>query len=147
MIDYNGTLFIVVFGQGLDFTSKMNKGIINTNQCISFGVQCIDKPTDPTRKLVFYSNNVLLPPCMRGTNCLTGFFCPSDNKLRHFPWVFMSYESSWYPSNVTCPSILDMYQTIKEEAEPVGSRFTQTLYISNEALKLVWTCPISMLEW
>ena len=85
MIDYNGTLFIVVFGQGLDFTSKMNKGIINTNQCISFGVQCIDKPTDPTRKLVFYSNNVFLPLYSQGTNCLADYFCPSNDKLRQFP--------------------------------------------------------------
>ena len=40
-IDDNGAVFIVLFGQVLDFTKKMDKIIINTNQCRSFGVQCV----------------------------------------------------------------------------------------------------------
>ena len=38
MIDDNGAVLIAVFLQGIDFTKKMDKGIINTNQCRSFGV-------------------------------------------------------------------------------------------------------------
>ena len=33
MIDEYGTLFIAIFGQGLNFTKKMDKGLINTNKC------------------------------------------------------------------------------------------------------------------
>ena len=33
MIDDNGLLLITVFGQGLDFTKKMDKVLINTNKC------------------------------------------------------------------------------------------------------------------
>ena len=32
MIDDNGLLLITVFGQGLDFTKKMEKVLINTNK-------------------------------------------------------------------------------------------------------------------
>ena len=60
IIGDNGTVFITVLGQSPKFTKKMDKGIINTNQCISF--------TDPTSKLICFANNVLLPLCMQGTN-------------------------------------------------------------------------------
>ena len=53
MIDDDGTLILFVFGQGLNFTKKMDKGPVNTNQCILFGVQCVDNPTDPTRNRDF----------------------------------------------------------------------------------------------
>ena len=101
MIDDDGAVFIVVFGQGLDFTKKTSKGLINTNPCRSFGVRCVDEPTDPTRKLGFYSNNVFLPLHIQVTNFLADSLCPSNNNLRQFPWIFLSDEGSWYPSNVT----------------------------------------------
>ena len=41
----------------------------------------------------------------------------------------MSDEESWDPYNVIYPTILDMSQTIDDEADRVGSRSTQTLYI------------------
>ena len=68
--DDNGTVFIVVFGQGLNFTKKMDKGLINNNQCRSLDVQCFNDPTNTKRKLVFYAKNVSLPLYMQGTNCL-----------------------------------------------------------------------------
>ena len=47
----------------------------------------------------------------------------------------MSDEASWDPLNVTYPTISAMYHIVEEEAEPVGSRYTQTLSISNEAIE------------
>ena len=44
-------------------------------------------------------------------------------------------KKSWDTSNVTYPAISDMYKTMKEEDDPVGSRSTQTLFISNEAIE------------
>ena len=75
-------LTILVFGQGLTFTKKTEKGIINTNQCRSFLVHCVDNHNNPTRKLGFYANNVFLPLRMQETNCPADYFCPSDDKLR-----------------------------------------------------------------
>ena len=94
MIDDDGAVFIVVFGQGLDFTKKTSKGLINTNPCRSFGVRCVDEPTDPTRKLGFYSNNVFLPLYTKGTNFLADSFCPYDDELRQFTLFFMGDEAS-----------------------------------------------------
>ena len=110
MIDDDGAVFITVFGQGIDFTEKIERGLINPNKCRSFGVQFFDNPTDTTRGLVFYSNNVFLPLHMQRTNCLADFFCPSIDKLRQFPWVFMSDELNWDPSNVPYPTISPMSQ-------------------------------------
>ena len=36
---------------------------------------------------------------------------------------------------MTYLTILDMYQTVKEEDDPVVSRSTKTLFISNEAIE------------
>ena len=135
MIDNDVAVFIVVFGKGLDLTKKTEKGLINTNQCISFGVQCIDGPTDPTRKLVFYANNLFFPLHMQGDNRLSDSFCPSGDKLRHFPWVFMIEKASCDQSGATYPTISAMSQKIEEEADPVGSRSTQTFSISNEGIE------------
>ena len=44
-------------------------------------------------------------------------------------------EKSWDTSNVTYPAISDMYKKMKEEDDPVSSRSTQTLFISNEAIE------------
>ena len=79
MIDDNGAVFVTLFGKGLDFTNKLDRSLINPNQCISFGLQCVNGPTDPTRKLLFYANNVFLTIFMQGTNYLEGSFCLSDD--------------------------------------------------------------------
>ena len=134
MVDDNGTVFIAVFGQGINYTKKMYKGIMNPNQCRSFGVHFFDNSTGPTRKLVFYANNVFLPLRMQETNFLGDSFFSSYEELWQFPWVFLSGEKSCDPFNVTCPTISTMYQTMKEESDPVGSKSNQTLCISNEAI-------------
>ena len=64
MIYDDGAVLITVFGQLIDFTKKMYKGLINTNQRRSFGVQCVNEPNNPTSKLAFCANNLFLPLCM-----------------------------------------------------------------------------------
>ena len=61
MLAEGGAVFVELFGQEIDFTNKMHKGIIIPNQRNSLGVQCVDDPTYTTRKLVFYAKNVFLP--------------------------------------------------------------------------------------
>ena len=55
--------------------------------------------------------------------------------MQQFLWFFMSNETYWYPSNVTYPTISAMSQTIKEYDNPVYSRSTHNLFISNEAIE------------
>ena len=135
MIDDTSAVFITVFGKGLNFAKKIYKGLINPNQCRSFGVQCVDNHNDPTRELEFYANNLFLTLHMQGTNCLVNSFFPYCDELRQFPHVFMSDETSLDPFILTYPTISAMSLTINEEAGPYGSRYTQTLFISNEAIE------------
>ena len=58
MIDYNRALLIAVFSKVIDFTNKMDKGLINPNQCRYFCVQYFGNPTYITSKLGFYDNDV-----------------------------------------------------------------------------------------
>ena len=82
----------------------------------------------------FYAHGLLLPLIMQGINWIADSFCPSEDNLQQFPWVFMSDKEIWDPSNATHHTILDMSQTMEEEVEPVGSRSNQTLYISNGSI-------------
>ena len=48
----SGEALILEFGQGLWFGNRMEKSLINPNQCQKFGIKICDDPTDPHRKLV-----------------------------------------------------------------------------------------------
>ena len=72
---------------------------------------------------------------MQGINWIADSFCPSEDNLQQFPWVFMSDKEIWDPSNVTYHTILDMSQTMEKEADPVVSRSTPTFSISNESIE------------
>ena len=79
MIDYNGAVLIKLFGQGLDFTKNIYKGLINPYQCISFCFQCINDPNDTTNKFALYANNFFLPLWMQVTIVQAESFYPSDD--------------------------------------------------------------------
>ena len=61
MVDYNGKVFIWVFGERLGFAKKIQKGLINPNKFRSYGVKCFNKTTYNTGILVFYANNFPFP--------------------------------------------------------------------------------------
>ena len=48
----SGEVVILEFGQGLWFGNRMEKSLINPNQCQKFGIQICDDLTNPHRKLV-----------------------------------------------------------------------------------------------
>ena len=131
MIDDNNAVLISVFEQGIDFAKKSLNVLINPNKCRSFGVQCVVDLAEPTSKLVSNSNYVFLPLCMQGNNCLEESLCPYDIELQQFPWIFMSVEARWDPSNLIWPTISTMSQKMKEEYDTVGSRSDHIVSISN----------------
>ena len=47
----SGEVVILEFGQGLWFGNRMEKSLINPNQCQKFGIKICDEPTDPHRNL------------------------------------------------------------------------------------------------
>ena len=44
----DGETIILEFGQGLWFGSRMERSLLNPNQCRHFGISICDDPTDPS---------------------------------------------------------------------------------------------------
>ena len=99
--DRNGKIYILIFGQGLWFGDRMDRSLINPNQCRSFGVSVCDDPTDPHRSLGFYTDQVTVELYMEGTIALTQTRCPTLEELDTCPHIYMSDENEWDPSNAT----------------------------------------------
>ena len=47
----SGEVIIIIFGQGLWFGNRMEKTLINPNQCRAFDIPICDDPTDQQRTL------------------------------------------------------------------------------------------------
>jgi hypothetical protein len=99
--DDNGQVFILVFGQGLWFGERMNKSLINPNQCRAFGTSVCDDPTDPHRSLGFHTEETTIPLRMDGSIALTSTRCPTHEELDTCRHIHLSDESNWDPSHVT----------------------------------------------
>ena len=55
----SGGVLILEFGQGLWFENRMEKSLINPNQCRKFGIRIFDDPTNPYRKMVIQESEYL----------------------------------------------------------------------------------------
>ena len=98
----SGECVILVFGQGLWFGNRMDKTLLNPNQCRSFGIMICDDPTDPHRPLgieIDNQNHIMMN--MNGSTC--GFItrCPTDDELNpnNCRQIVLSDELKWNPSD------------------------------------------------
>ena len=71
----------MIFGQGLWFVEKMEKSLINPNQCRDFGVQVCHDPTDPNRKLGYYPEVEFMPMTMVGSTATIMTSYPTDLQM------------------------------------------------------------------
>ena len=95
----SGEVFILVFGQGLWFGNRMEKSLINPNQCRAYGVSLCDDPTDPHRDLGFYSepDDLFIPMSMNGSFCSLLTRCPTRDELERCRHITLSSEEMWDP--------------------------------------------------
>lgn len=102
-----GETVMLQFGQGLWFGNRMDRTLLNPNQCRSYGVDVCDNPTDPHRPLgIQVSDDCFVPMKMFGSTC--GFIsrCPSDDEMDGpFRWFTLSDETHWDPTSVTFPTV------------------------------------------
>ena len=105
MIDDDGTLFLFVFGQGLNFTKKMDKGPVNPNQCILFGVQCVDNPTDPTRNWDFMLIMCSFYFVCKKSIAYVTISVHMKMRCKSFYGFSLVKKKSWGPLNVTYSTI------------------------------------------
>ena len=95
-----GETVVLIFGQGLWFGEKMDKSLINPNQCRAYGVGVCDDPTDPHRHLGFYHEDQYLPLYMSGTTAGFESRCPTSQELDECKKFYMSDPDQWDPCNV-----------------------------------------------
>ena len=69
-------VYILVFGQVLWFGERMDRSLINPDQCRSYGIFICDDPTDPHRTLGFETNTLNIPLFMEGTIVTMSTRCP-----------------------------------------------------------------------
>ena len=96
-----GETIILIFGQGLWFGNRMDKSLINPNQCRSYGIGVCDDPTDPYRQIGFFHEDEFFPLFMQGTTATILTRCPTRKELDECRKFFMSDPDLWDPSNVT----------------------------------------------
>ena len=97
----DGSTVICVFGQGLWFGNRMDKNLINPNQCRHYGVSLCDDPTDPHRPLAIRKERFSIPMEMFNSSC--GFLSrrPTLEELESCPRVTLSDTESWNPERVS----------------------------------------------
>ena len=97
----HGETIILRFGQGLWFGNRMDKSLLNPNQCRFFGIPICDDPTDPYRQIgINAPDDMFIPFEMRGTTCGFTTRCPSDEELSSCRTFTLSNEQTWDPTDV-----------------------------------------------
>ena len=96
----SGEKFLLVFGQGLWFGDRMQKSLLNPNQCRAFGVSLCDDPTDPHRDLGIYDevSDTFIPMVMNGSFCSLLTRCPTKEEMDQCRKVYLSSEEMWDPN-------------------------------------------------
>ena len=94
---HTGQVYILVFGHGLWFGDRMDRSLINTNQCRSYGISLCDNPTDPHQTLGFQKNTLNTPLVMEGTIATMSTRCPSLEELESCQYIYLSNQETWDP--------------------------------------------------
>ena len=98
---HTGQVYILVFVQGIWFGDRMDRSLINPNQCCSFGIYFCDDPTDPHMPLGFQTNTLNIPLFMEGIIATMSTLCPYLEELESFQYIYLYDQESWDPSNVS----------------------------------------------
>ena len=94
-----GEVILLIFGQGLWFGNRMEKSLINPNQCRAFDVPICDDPTDPHRTLGISANETtFIPMHMEGSTCTFISRYPTDDEIQNCRRIELSDEFKWDPS-------------------------------------------------
>jgi len=79
----NGSTVILVFGQGLWFGERVDKSLINPNQCRHYGIPVCNDPTDKCSELgLAIDDNLFIPMDMDGTTCGFDSRCPTLEEMQ-----------------------------------------------------------------
>ena len=95
----SGETIILEFGQGIWFGNRMDRSLINPNQCRHYGIPICDDPTDPHRNLgIQLNDNLFLLLRMKGTTCYFVSRCPLIHELESYQTFQVSDPQHWDPT-------------------------------------------------
>ena len=95
---YSRGVVILDFLQGLWFGNRVEKSLINPNQCRKFGIQIYDDPNDPNRKLeIEASEELVVPMPMEKSTRGIVTHPPTDEELHECQNILSSDEFDWDP--------------------------------------------------
>ena len=79
----SGEVIIVIFGRGLWFGNRIEKNLINPNQCRAFGTPIFDDPTNQDRPLGIEEDiNIRILMSMVGSTCVFITWYPPDDEIK-----------------------------------------------------------------
>ena len=93
-----GEKVILIFGQSLWFGNRMERSLINPNQCRAYGIKICDDPTDTHRNLGIEIGDDFIPMQMRGTICCFESYCPTNDQIETYRKIVLSDEEKWDPN-------------------------------------------------
>ena len=89
---------ILEFGRVLWFGNRIEKLMMNPNQCWKFGIQICDESTDPHRKLLIeVSEDLFILMVIEGLTCGVIIHPPTNNGLQDCQRIIILDEFGWYP--------------------------------------------------
>ena len=97
----DGSTVILVFGQGLWFGKRIEKFLINPNQCRHYGVSLCDDPIDPHRPLAIRKERYSIPMSMFNSSCGFESRRPTLEELENSPRITLSDTHNWNPQTVS----------------------------------------------
>ena len=81
----NGSIVILIFGQGLWFGERMDKTLIKPNQCRHYGILVCYDLTGSHRELFIEINDELfISMGIDGITCVFGSRCPTQDEMKFY---------------------------------------------------------------
>ena len=87
----SGDLIVLEFGEELWFENRMEKSLINPNQCLKFGIQICNDPSNPHLNLgIEASQDLFIPIKMEVSTCGSFTHPTTDNYLYEYKSIILS---------------------------------------------------------
>ena len=94
-ISDKGEVYIIIFEPGLWFGSRMERFLINNNQCSSFFIQIYDDTNYPNREIALFTKNISIPISMYWLSDMIMTITHTDKDLGTCPYITISDKYKW----------------------------------------------------
>ena len=94
----NVSTVVIIFGHSLWFGYRMDKSIINPDQCRNYDIIVCNVTTDKYIEIgLAIDDNLFIPTDMDITTCGFDSICPTMGEMESCKRITVSHETDWYP--------------------------------------------------